>query len=191
MRHLLFLGALLLLGSACGVEVQIQTDPISQAIPVTSVGLDTYAEVAVDLPSASAGDITIEELTADLFVNNASKASTMTFSLRLLTNGGQATPSVPVFYTASNKPSYFDQAQVVFPAKSYAPATRTQEHLDVTQLKTILGARRIWLIVGNTISKLGIGEVLPAELRLEDVRLNARVNKSLQSASGGLDLTGL
>lgn len=188
MNRLLLCGVLPLLASACGVEVEVQTSPISASIPITSVGVDNYAEVAVDLPTASRGDIQVKEISADVIVNNASSASTITLSLRV-SGEGQATPDVPRVY-GPLKPSYYDKAIVLVPPTDFAPGASTPIHVDATAVKTLINLPRIYLLATNTVSKQGIGE-LGLKLNLKDARLHAVVTKSLQSANGAVDLTGL
>ncbi len=184
--------ALALLAASCGVAVEVQTDPTSVDIPVTSVGTNVYAEVAVDIPSASLGDIVVEELSGDLAIRNLTKETTMNLSLRI-TTVGDATPEVPRFYSEANLPKGFNQSIVLVQPKSYAPGTSTPEHisLDPNARKLLLSTRRIYLIVSNTVTRAGIGDLPPYNIRLENATLHARVSKSLQSATGGLDLTGL
>jgi hypothetical protein len=184
--------ALALLATSCGVAVEVRTDPTSVDIPVTSVGSNFYAEVAVDIPAASLGDIVVEELDGDLFIRNLTNRTTMNLSLMISTRG-TATPGTPFFFTEINKPAYVNQAIVLVPQKAYGPNSRTAERivLDANARRLLLSTRRIYLIVSNTVTSAGIGDVPPFNLRLEDATLHARVSKSLQSANGALDLSGL
>ena len=51
MNRARFVPCVLLLLSACSAEIAIETEPFDQAVPVTSVGVPVYAEVAIDLPA--------------------------------------------------------------------------------------------------------------------------------------------
>lgn len=188
MRRLLLCGVLPLLATACGVEVEVQTDPISATIPITSIGVDNYAEVAVDLPSASRGDIQVKEISADVVIVNRSSASTITLSLRV-SGEGKATPDSPLVF-GPVKPAYYDKAIELIPPTSFAPGASTPMHVDATALKVLLDEPRLYFIATNTVSRQGLGE-LGLKLELQNARLHAVVTKSLQSANGAVDLTGL
>lgn len=190
MRALAFLGLAASLGLACAPVVEVQTDPISQAIPVTSITLPSYVEIAIDLPPESQGDIHVEDVFADLTVRNPSRATSMRFSARVSLQG-TATPETPFLFTEATKPSYFAQSVVVLGDKTYAANSSTPERLLGAPLIPALGKPRMWLIISNTVTSVGLGDVLPLEIRLENIVLHAVVTKSLAGVSGGLDTTGL
>lgn len=187
MRRLVLCGLLSLL-SACGVTVELQTDPIFAIIPITSVGLDNYAEVAVDLPSASRGDIVVEEVSADLVLINRSSASTIALSLRV-SKTGQATPVMPILF-GSLKPEYYDQAVTLIPPTSIGPGETLPMHVDATAVEALLNEPRLYLIAANAVTEQGPGE-LGVRLEIQNARLHALVSKSLRSAGGAVDLIGL
>jgi hypothetical protein len=178
------------LALACAPVVEVQTDPISQAIPVTAVGLQSYVEIAIDLPPQSQGDIHVEDVSADLTVRNPSRGTNMRFSARVSLEG-TATPETPYLFTELNRPAYFAQSVLVLGEKTYAAGSATPERLLGAPLIPALGSPRLWLIISNTVTSLGLGDVLPLEIRLEGIVLHAVVTKSLAGASGGLDATGL
>lgn len=178
------------LALACAPVVEVQTDPIDQAIPVTSVGAQSYVEIAIDLPPQSQGDIHVEDVYADLTVRNPSRGTSMRFSARVSLEG-TATPEAPYLFTEINRPAYFARSVVVLGDKVYAAGTATPERLMGAPLIPALGKPRMWLIISNTVTSLGLGDLFPLEIRLENIVLHAVVTKSLAGVSGGLDVTGL
>jgi hypothetical protein len=190
-KTLVLCGASLLLCSACGVSVEVKTDPLpDQKIPVTSIGLATYAEVAVDLPGVSLGDIQVQDLSADLDVANTSGASTMTVSVRVSTQG-TATPGTPFLFSEAAKPPYFNQAVVVLPPTPFPANKTTHQHINATSLTALINQPRLWIIVSNTVTQVGIGDALPLELDLKNTTVHAAVSKSLAGLNGMTDLAGM
>jgi hypothetical protein len=194
MRHCFFWSlAAASLALGCAPIVEVQTDPQSQSIPVTSLGVESYVEIAIDLPPQSQGaleDIDVQEVWADLQVHNPSNSTSMLFSFRVSLQG-TATPQTPYVFTAVSRPSYFNAATVLLGPKTYAAGSTTTERITGTSLVPALGRPRIWLIVSNTVNNLGLGEVLPLEIRLQNMVVHAVVQKSLGGLSGGLGPTGL
>lgn len=186
-RTLLLPAAALL---ACAPVVEVQTDPISQSIPVTSVGLQSYVEIAVDLPPQSQGDVQVNDVTADLQVQNASRASSMLLELRV-SLAGTATPNVPFAFTELNRPSYFPSSVALLGPKTYAAGSLTPEHVQGAALIPAIGKPRLWLIVSNTVNSVGFGDALPLQADLKQIVVHAVVTKSLAGAGGGLETTGM
>ncbi|HEY8210526.1 MAG TPA: hypothetical protein VIG99_23750 [Myxococcaceae bacterium] len=180
-----------LLAAGCAPMVEVQTEPISQTIPITSVGLQSYVELAIDLPPQSQGDVHVENVTADLQVHNASRATNMLLELRVSLSG-TATPEVPFPFTQANRPSYFAESVALLGPKVYDGGTTTQEHIEGAGLIPAIGKPRLWLIVSNTVTSIGLGDSLSSlQLNLNQVVLHAVVTKSLAGAGGGLETTGL
>lgn len=174
----------------CGGDVLAQTDPVTQDIPVTSVGLDAYAEIALDMPSETQGTVQIQKVAIDTDVVNSSGATTMKLTV-LLSAHGTAMPGAPVLFTAQNKPPEFATAVNILGPKSYAPASHTAEHVESTQLAAIVQQPRLWIIVGNTVTQAGIGDGLPLKLTLSNLILTAHVSKSFQGLGAAVDVSGL
>lgn len=176
--------------AACAPVVEVQTDPLSETIPVTSVGLQSYVEIAIDLPPQSQGDVQVNDVTADLQVHNASRASNMLLELRVSLTG-TATPQVPFAFTELNRPAYFPSSVALLGPKTYAAGTTTPEHVQGAGLIPAIGKPRLWLIVSNTVNSVGLGDALPLQANLNEVVVHAVVTKSLAGAGGGLETTGL
>lgn len=194
-RSLLLAVAALALLAGCGVTVGVQTDPVSQAIPVTSLRLDTFAEIAVDIPPEARGDITIRQISGQVTIVNPAPGTDMNLSLRVSTQG-TAKPDMPYAFTALNKPAYFDSAISLIAPKVYTRNSRTVEPIptrteDIAAFASAVRNERIWLIVGNTITNVGLGDALPLEIRLEGLVVKVVVDKSLQGLSNGMDVAGL
>lgn len=194
-RSLVFAFAAGALLAGCGVTVEVQTDPVSQEIPVTSLGVPAYAEIAVDIPPEARGDITIREISGTVTIVNPAPGTDMNLSLRLSTQG-TATPDTPYLFTAANKPAYYDTAIALLGPKVYTRNSRTLETIparteDITAFASAVRNERIWLIVGNTITSAGLGDVLPLKIRLEGLVVRVVVDKSLQGLSNGMDVAGL
>ena len=179
-----------LAAAACAPVVEVQTDPVSQSIPVTSLGVQSYVELAIDLPPQSQGDVEVENVSADLQIHNSSRASTMLLELRVSLQG-TATPGVPFVFTEVNRPAYYAGAIPVLGPRSYNANSTTPEHIDATPLAQAIGRPRIWLIVSNTITSLGLGDVLPLQANLNQIVVRAVVTKSLAGAGGGIEATGM
>jgi len=175
---------------ACAPVVQVQTDPISQSIPVTSVGLQSYVELAIDLPPQSQGDVEVDDVSADLQVQNGSRASGMLLELRVSLTG-TATSKTPFAFTELNRPSYFPTSVALLGPKTYAAGTTTPEHVVGNALIPAIGKPTLWLIVSNTVNSVGLGDALPLQVNLQNIVLHAKVTKSLAGAGGGLETTGL
>ncbi|QRN98515.1 hypothetical protein JRI60_05540 [Archangium violaceum] len=189
-RQLLALLCPLLL-SACSAEVAVETEPMSQTIPITSVLKPVYAEVAIDLPLETQGlDVTVKEITATLTVHNPSKAFTLETSARLSFTG-TATPDEPITYTDQNLPPYYATAEVLLAPRNFAPNTSTPVVIDTPGLVKAIGQKRIWVIVSNTVTRATIGEALPLNIELRDVVLHAVVTKPFQGLEGALGPGGL
>jgi hypothetical protein len=182
--------ALVPLVAACAPVVEVQTDPINQSISVTSVGLQSYVEIAIDLPPQSQGDVEVNDVTADVQVQNGSRASSMLLELRVSLTG-TATPQVPVIFTELNRPSYFASSVALLGPKTYAAGTTTPEHVQGAALIPAIGKPTLWLIVSNTVNSVGLGDALPLQVDLKQIVVHAVVTKSLAGAGGGLETTGL
>jgi hypothetical protein len=181
---------LALLAAACAPVVEVQTDPISQSIPVTSFGVQTFVELAIDLPPQSQGDVRVDDVSADLQVRNASRATGMLLEVRVSLEG-TATPEVPFAFTQANKPDYFARSVALLGPKTYAAGTTTPEHVSGSALIPAIGKPTMWLIVSNTVNSAGLGDVLPLQIDLNQIVLHAVVTKSLAGVGGGLETTGL
>jgi hypothetical protein len=175
---------------ACAPVVEVQTDPITQSVPVTSVGLQSYVELAIDLPPQSQGDVQVNDVTADLQVQNGSRASNMLLELRVSLTG-TATPDVPFAFTELNRPAYYPGSVALLGPKTYAGGTTTPEHVQGAALIPAIGKPRLWLIVSNTVNSVGFGDALPLQVNLKDIVVHAVVTKSLAGAGGGLETTGI
>jgi hypothetical protein len=176
--------ALVPLAFACAPVVEVQTDPINQSIPVTSVGLQSYVEIAIPLPPQSQGDVLVNDVTADLQVQNGSRASNMLLELRVSLTG-TATPEVPFAFTELNRPSYFASSVALLGPKTYAAGTTTPEHVQGAALIPAIGKPTLWLIVSNTVNGVGLGDALPLQADLKQIVVHAEVTKSLAGAGGG------
>lgn len=188
--HLLAAAALLA-AAGCTPVVEVQTDPVSQSIPVTSVGVQSYVELAIDLPPQSQGDVHVEDVYADLQVLNASRATNMLLELRVSLTGN-AKPQVPFAFTEVNRPPYFATSVALLGPKSYAGGTTTPERIQGAGLIPAIGKPTLWLIVSNTVTSVGLGDSISSlQLNLNQVVLHAVVTKSLAGAGGGLETTGL
>jgi hypothetical protein len=182
--------ALSLLAAGCTATVEVQTTPMSVAVPITSIGVSSYAEIAVDIPAHSQGDVTIERLVGTGQVANPSGATTLSFSLRVSTTG-TAIPGSPVLYTQATAPSYFATAAVLVPETAFPPGSTTPLHVASPALVEAVRQPRIYLIAGNTAPLLGLGDVLPLELDLNDVTFDVLATKGLGGLGGAQELIGL
>jgi hypothetical protein len=187
----IYLPCVLLL-TACSAEVFVETEPIDQTVPVTSILQPVYAEVAIDIPPEAQGlDIIVREISADLTVVNPTRALTLEAGARLSLEG-QATPETPVLYTDNNRPAYFDRAAMLLPTQSFAPQERKAFTIDNPVLVQAAGRPRIWLIVNNTVRRVGIGtDTLPVNILLEDIVFRAQVTKPFPGIGGGMEVGGL
>jgi len=189
-KRSLLVALALALAAACAPIVEVETDPIAQTIPVTSVGFQAYVELAIDMPPQSQGDVRVEDVFANLQVHNASRASNMLIEMRVSVQG-TAAPGTPFAFTQANRPPYFPTSVAVLGPKTYAAGTTTPEHIAGAPLIPIIGEPRIWLIVSNTVTSVGLGDVLPLQADLNQIVLHAVVTKSLAGVGGGLEATGL
>lgn len=187
----LLLASLLTL-TACSAEVDVATEPIDQSVPLTSILEPVYAEIALDIPEEAQGDVTVHAVAADLTVVNPTRALTLEMGLRISLEG-QATPGTPVLYTDRNLPAYFSRASVVLPTQAFAPGARVPVHTENPVLKEAVGKPRIWIIVNNTVRRVGLGgaDTLPVNIRLEDIVFSATVTKPFPGVGGGLEVGGL
>jgi hypothetical protein len=178
---------LALLLSACSAEVDVQTEPFTQAVPVTSIGVPVYFEVAIDLPEEAQGtDLTVRDVSADLVVVNPARGVTMEASARLSLRG-TATPDSPYPFTNANRPAYFEQATVLLAPRTFRPGERVPVRIEGTAL-----TQAIWLIVSNTITNLALGaDTPPVEIRMENIVLRATVEKDFPGLGGALEVGGL
>jgi len=195
MNRILFACVPLLL-TACSAEVFVETEPIDQAVPVTSLLQPVYAEVAIDVPPEAQGlDIIVQQITADLTVVNPTQALTLEAGVRLSLEG-QATPEEPKLYTSNTLPEYFTRASVLLPTQNFAPQSSKAVTIDSAQTPALVqaaGKERIWIIVNNTVKQVGIGAPppFPVTILLEDIIFRAHVTKPFPGIGGGLEVGGL
>jgi len=182
-----------LLVTACTAEIEVQTTPMDIAIPVTSVGLDGFAELAIPMPEEARGSIIVVSVAGEAFAVNASDGTTLQFQLFVLPAGvtGTATPETPFLFTEANPPAYFAQALPLVPATTFGPGTRTRQAIANPGLAPAVRQETMWLVAANTVSSVGVGDVLPLELQLEGLTFNVIVTKSFESSAGGMELLGL
>lgn len=180
-----------LLLTACSAEVAVTTEPFDQSVQVTSLLEPVYAEVAIDVPSEAVGDVILQEISASLSVVNPTRTLTLEAGVRL-TLDGKAAPGEPLFYTNNNLPPYFNTAAVLLPTQAFAPGERKPFTITDPALKQAVGKARIWLIVNNTVKRLGVGsDTLPVNILLEDITFHAVVTKPFPSLGGALEVGGL
>jgi len=179
-----------LLAAACAPVVEVQTDPLSQSIPVTSLGVQTFVELAIPLPPQSQGDVRVDDVFADLQIRNPSRATSMLLEVRVSLEG-TATPEVPFAFSQANKPDYFARSVALLGPKTYAAGSTTPERVSGAALIPAIGEPTLWLIVSNTVNNIGLGEALPLQVDLNQIVLHAVVTKSLAGIGGGLEATGL
>jgi hypothetical protein len=181
-----------LLLSACSAEVFVETEPIRQTVPVTSLLVPVYAEVAIDIPPEAQGlDVIVQEISADLTVVNPTRALTLEAEARLSLEG-QATPEEPKLYTSTTLPAYFAAAEVLLPKRDFAPGSRTPFTIDNPVLVQAAGKKRIWIIVNNTVKGTLIGtDPPPWNILLENIVFRARVTKPFPGIGGGMEVGGL
>lgn len=183
---------------ACGVEVDVESPPQDQSIPVTSFATPVYAEVAIDIPEearSAAELVTVNLVRVTGQVVNPGARSRLALSLRLSTEG-TAQPGTPKLYTNLDKPAYVDRATVLVPEQVFQPGTTTPIRVDSTQapaLRTVLSEERIYIIVSNTLTSTGVFPVdpLPYNLQLEDLVFRAEVEKRFEGITGAQGVFGL
>jgi hypothetical protein len=187
--------ALALLGAACTAEVEVQTNPVNLSIPVTSVGVRGYAEIGLLIPPEARGDITVVSLLGTANAVNPSSGTTLRFALYANTEGtappGEMTPFL--FTEGPTEPPYFARATEVVPEQTFAPGTTTPITIQSPNLVPIITnpEGRVWLTVSNRVTSLGLGDVLPLELQINQLSFNIVVTKSFEEVSGGTDALGL
>ncbi|WP_224368996.1 hypothetical protein [Hyalangium versicolor] len=181
----------LLLCSACSAEISVETEPFNQKVPVTSLLEPVYAEVAIDVPDEAVGDVIVDEISADLTVVNPAKALTLETGVRLSLSG-KATPEDPVLYTNTNLPAYFNTASILLPTQAFAPGQSKPFTIKDPVLVKAAGKPRIWLIVNNTVKRVGLGtDTLPLDILLQNIVFRATVTKPFNGVAGGLEVGGL
>lgn len=182
---------LALLLTACTSTVEVQTTPVDVSVPALSVGTDAYVEVAIDIPPHPQGDITIEQIEGAVKVVNPTLGTAMTFSLRLSTEG-TATPETPAVFTPVTLPTYYSRAAVLLPVEQYAGGTQRDKKITASDaLKEAIKHPRIWVIVGNKVSSLGLTDSLPVQLELQGLTFNVLATKGFGSIGGATEVTGL
>jgi hypothetical protein len=194
MNRALFFCCLVVL-SSCSAQIAIETEPFDQTVPVTSILEPVYAEVALDLPEESVNteelDIEIERISARLVVVNPSTTLTLRTSARLSFEG-TATPDKPVVYSNANLPAYYSRASEILAVRDFTPSSRTPVTIDTPALREVIGRRRVWFIVSNTVVRSGIGTpVLPVQIQLEDIVFEALITKPFPGLGGALEVGGL
>jgi hypothetical protein len=182
-----------LLLSACSVVVDVQTEPVSQDIPITSIGTRVYGEIGIDIPEEARGDIVeVTSLAIEALLVNAAPRSNLEFELRLSTEG-RAEGSTPLVYAEAVAPAYARNATVLVPLTT-VPAGRSAPVVinNARLLSAITTAPRIWLIAANTLRPAGaLPDVPPVNLTLQNLVVKAQVVKSLENASGAQGALGL
>lgn len=182
----------LLLLTACSAEVEVEAAAEDQAVPLTSLLERVYAEIAIDIPpEAQGGDIILQQVSVSLTVRNPTRALSLEAGA-LLSFKGQATPEEPVLYSDANRPDYFDAAAVLLPSQLFAPGEQKAFTIDNPVLVQAAGKPRIWLIVNNTVRRVGLGtDTLPVNILLEDIVFRATVTKPFPNVGGALEVGGL
>lgn len=191
-RFALVLCSSLLLLAACSAEVAVDTPPTSTSIPITSIGDPVYAEVAVDLPAETQGlDVIVKEVSATFTVQNTSTVFTLTTSARVSLTG-TAEPDQVIFYTDRNRPAYYATAGELLASTNFAPRESKDVNVTSPVLAQALGKQRLWVIVSNSISRVGIGtQPLPLEINLNNIVIHATVTKEFRGLEGLLGPGGL
>lgn len=183
-----------LLGVACTAEIEVQTTPVDLAIPVTSVGVDGFAELAIRMPEEARGVITVISVEGTAMAVNATTGATMEFQLYVLPQGveGTAQPdSAPFLFTEATAPAYFAQALPLVAATSFGPNSQTPQTIANPGLVPAVAQEVIWLVASNTVTNVGFGTAFPLELQLRDLSFNVVVTKSFETSAGGIELIGL
>ncbi len=185
---------LLLVLASCSAQVSVQSEPFTQVVPVTSVSRPVYAEVAIDLPPESQGDIVVDDISATLTVVNPAQNLSLEASIRLSLTG-EATPDTPRLYAEGQQPAYFSQATVLLAPQTFAAGQRVPVSITSATTPNLLkavGQPRVWLIVANTVKQVGLGVPgVPVEIRLEDITLRATVTKPVPGLGGAAEVGGL
>jgi hypothetical protein len=181
-----------LLLTACSAEVSVETEPFDQAVPVTSLLEDVYAEVAIDVPNEAVGDVIIREISASLTVVNPTKSLTLEVEARLSLEGS-AKPDQPVLYTKNNVPAYFNSATLLLLTKPpLNPGATLPANITGDVLVKAAGKPRIWIIVKNTVQRVNIStDTFPANILLKDIIFRATVTKPFKGVGGALEVGGL
>ncbi len=187
------LAVLTLLASGCSAEIEVQTTPVDLSIPVTSIGLDGFAELAIPMPEEARGSITVISVEGEAFAVNTSDGTTLQFQLYVLPFGvrGTATAETPFLFTEANPPAYFPQALPLVAPTTFGPGSRTAQTITNPQLAAAVRQETMWLVAANTVSSVGLGDVLPLQLQLEGLTFKVIVTKSFEGSAGGMDVLGL
>jgi hypothetical protein len=181
----------LLLLTACSAEVAVEAAAENQSVPVTSLLEPVYAEIAIDVPPEAQGDIILHEISVSLTVRNPTRSLSLEAGARLSFEG-QARPGQPALYSNANLPAYFSRAAVLLPTQTFAPGEQKAFTIDDPVLVQAAGRPRIWLIVNNTVRRVGLGtDTLPVNILLEDIVFRARVTKPFPGVGGALEVGGL
>jgi hypothetical protein len=180
-----------LLLTACSAEVDVEAAADDQAVPLISLLEPVYAEVAIDIPPEAQGDIILQQISVSLTVRNPTRALSLEAGARLSFKG-QATPEEPVLYSNANLPDYFNEAAILLPSQVFAPGEQKAFTIDNPVLVQAAGKPRIWLIVNNTVRRVGLGtDTLPVNILLEDIVFRATVTKPFPNVGGALEVGGL
>lgn len=193
MSRRLFAAAAAALCAACTAEVEVQTTPQDLTIPVTSVGLDAFAELAIEMPEEARGVITVQSVRGTATAINPATGTTLRFQLYVLPAGvqGTATPDTPYLFTESTAPSYFDRLLPLASERTFAPDSETALVIENTGLVQAVAQPMIWLVASNTVQSVAFGDLLPLELQLEGLSFNVVVTKSFETSGNAIDLVGL
>lgn len=192
MSRLLFAAAMALC-LACTAEVEVQTAPQDLTIPVTSVGLDAFAEVAIEMPEEARGVVTVRSVRGTATAINPSSGTTLRFQLYVVPGGvqGTATLEEPYLFTETNRPSYFNQLLPLSSERTFGPESETEVVIENTGLATAVSHPVLWLVASNTVQSVALGDLLPLELQLEGLTFNVVVTKSFETSGNAVDLIGL
>jgi hypothetical protein len=179
--------------SACSAEIDVQSDPFSQTVPVTSLLEPVYAEVAIDLPEETQSiEVTVNTVSATLAVVNPSKSLTLQTGVRLSFEG-KAEPGTATAYTNANLPAYYSKAAELIAPRNFAPGSSTPLTIENPALVQAVTKKRVWLIVSNTVTRTsGLPtESFPVNIRLENIVFHATVTKAFPGLGGALEVGGL
>lgn len=192
-RRLLFAAPLLIGVVACTAEVEVQTTPQDLTIPVTSLGVDAYAELAIPMPEEARGVITVQSVRGTATAINPASGTTLRFQLFVLPAGvqGTATPDTPFLFTEANPPAYFEDLLPLASVQSFPPSSEEAIVIENAGLVPAVAQPTLWLVASNTVQSLALGEVLPLELQLQGLTFNVVVTKSFESSGNAVDLVGL
>ena len=179
----------LLATAGCSAQIEVTTDPISQDIPFQSVGLPAYSEIAVDIPEEAQGlpeSLTIDDLEISGNVLNQTSGTSLDMALKLSFEG-TAVPGTLLQHPV--KPLYYDSAETLIAEASYPQNSTTPFLIEKGPLLQILGKKRIWILINNTVTSLGLGDT--PKLRLQNVVIHAVVTKDFRGLGPGTEALGL